>query len=154
MSNPNPSLLGPPPLPPCCRRPSSYFSSSSSSLRDLCAQDRNRNLEAERSVRASQLSVGGGEQELDRRIQCDSATDVVDGESLHPQEEGRADDSVQHVLAEAEQRTSSERRRSEGFSMAENAMVVPNSLAMIQEGKDTIVEEGGIADLVEVIVDR
>ncbi|KAK2451601.1 U-box domain-containing protein [Trifolium repens] len=37
--------------------------------------------------------------------------------------------------------------------MMEKAMVVLNSLAGIEEGKDAIVEEGGIAALVEAIED-
>ena len=41
----------------------------------------------------------------------------------------------------------------QGNGMAEKAMVVLNSLAGIQEGKDAIVEEGGIAALVEAIED-
>jgi hypothetical protein len=37
--------------------------------------------------------------------------------------------------------------------MAEKAMVVLSSLAAIEEGRETIVEEGGIAALVEAIED-
>ncbi|KAI8007171.1 U-box domain-containing protein 2 [Camellia lanceoleosa] len=37
--------------------------------------------------------------------------------------------------------------------MAEKAMVVMSSLAAVEEGKEAIVEEGGIAALVEVIED-
>ncbi|WVZ10342.1 hypothetical protein V8G54_014872 [Vigna mungo] len=41
----------------------------------------------------------------------------------------------------------------EGSGMADKAMVVLNSLAGIEEGKEAIVEEGGIAALVEAIED-